>query len=89
MGLSGAFADRELDLLPQDRIYAGTQTHSTLPDSVMNYDEMIPENFNPDLGEKGEWLRVEHNCSPHPLDVMAIHALYQTLDYTRVGGGDD
>ena len=59
--------------------------HSTIPDSVMNYNEEIPENFNPNFvdskGNKtGIWLRQEPDCFPHPIDVMAIYALYQTVD---------
>ncbi len=49
------------------------QAHPTIPDSVMNYDNSsgeiayrLPANFN------------EPDCSPHPFDVMAIFALYQS-----------
>ena len=40
-------------------------SHSTVADSVMNYD-----------GRVGTY---EPDCSPHPLDIMAIYALYQTV----------
>ena len=39
--------------------------HSMVLESVMNYD--------------GETEVPEPDCSPHPLDIMAIYALYQTL----------
>ena len=38
-------------------------SHPAVTDSVMNYD-----------GRKDE-----PDCSPHPLDIMAIYALYQTV----------
>ena len=55
--------------------------HPQVPDSVMNYDyiavaenpSMAPEergDFDPDFRER--------DCGPHPLDLMAIYALYQT-----------
>ncbi len=50
------------------------QAHPTIPDSVMNYDNrrgeikyLLPGNFN------------EPDCSPHPFDIMAIYALYQSV----------
>ena len=46
--------------------------HSALKDSVMNYNGSTPlPGFRPSFREP--------DCSPHPLDIMAIHALYQTL----------
>ena len=41
--------------------------HPSIPDSVMNYDSEVPQISN------------EPDCSPHPFDIMAIEALYQTL----------
>ena len=46
--------------------------HPTIPDSVMNYDSkvsraIVPQGFG------------EPDCSPHPFDIMAIEALYQTV----------
>ena len=52
-----------------------TMAHPTLPDSVMNYDWEVSENVY-----GGSWIRDEPDCSPHPLDIMAIQALYQTID---------
>ena len=40
-------------------------SHPTVPDSVMNY--------NSDLGLS------EPDCWPYPLDIMAVHALYQKV----------
>ena len=47
-------------------------SHPTIPDAVMNYDTsvsqaIVPEGFN------------EPDCSPHPLDILAINALYQKI----------
>ena len=52
--------------------------HPAIPDAVMNYDKNARENYPP---QSAEWSRVndEPNCSPHPFDVMAIEALYQTI----------
>ena len=49
--------------------------HSTIQDSVMNYDAGIPENRLPD-----GTIREEKDCAPHPFDIMAIYALYQGVD---------
>ena len=38
--------------------------HPSVPDAVMNYDE---------IGD-------EPDCSPHPFDIMAIEALYQSVE---------
>ncbi|MCY3602064.1 MAG: fibronectin type III domain-containing protein, partial [Chloroflexi bacterium] len=40
-------------------------SHPTIPSSVVNYNSEVGATKEPD-------------CYPHPLDVMAIHALYQT-----------
>ena len=42
--------------------------HPSIPGAVMNYDTMIAE-----VGD-------EPDCSPHPFDIMAMWALYQTVD---------
>ena len=42
--------------------------HPTIPDSVTNYDGEVAQ-----IGD-------EHDCSPHPFDVMALEALYQTVN---------
>lgn len=41
-------------------------SHSNIRLSVMNYDSRV-------VGPRGE-----PDCFPHPMDVLAIHALYQT-----------
>lgn len=61
------------------------RAHPSIPDTVMNYDEKIPENYNPNfvnsMGDKvGKWLRYESNCSPHPFDILAMYALYQHVE---------
>ncbi len=42
--------------------------HPTVPDAVMNYDDEVSQ------------ITYEPDCAPHPFDIMAIHALYQTVD---------
>ena len=54
--------------------------HPTIPDSIMNYDKRSLHLYEPSIEI---WLRHEPDCSPHPLDVMAIYALYGTV--TKVG----
>ena len=39
-------------------------SHPTIPDSVLNY---------------SKYTKVEPDCSPHPLDVMVVFALYQNV----------
>ena len=41
--------------------------HALIPDSVMNYDHDIDQ------------IPDEPECSPHPFDIMALEALYQTV----------
>ena len=43
--------------------------HPSIPDAVMNYDDKVA------LLMGG----TEPDCSPHPFDIMAIEALYQTI----------
>ncbi len=41
----------------------------------MNYDYVVPEDW-------AKWAPSplnEPDCSPHPFDVMAVYALYQTV----------
>ena len=46
--------------------------HPSIPDSVMNYNSKVSRAIVPqDFGEP--------DCSPHPFDIMAIEALYQTV----------
>ena len=74
--LSGFFSDESIEEELAERLYP--RAHPTIPDSVMNYDyevelydpvpaEMIPQRYEPD-------------CSPHQLDLMALHILYQTVN---------
>ena len=50
--------------------------HAIAADTVMNYDYEAPQNHDP----MGNRVRAEPDCAPHPLDLLAIHALYQTVD---------
>ena len=64
----------KLNLVPEELKLEGVKaytdeeiykaSHPSTPDSVMNYDWRAGVN--------------EPDCSPYPLDVMAIYALYQT-----------
>ena len=47
-------------------------SHPTIPDSVLNYDKLDKIRYPID----SEFA--EPDCSPHPFDIMAIYALYQT-----------
>ncbi len=40
--------------------------HPEIPDFIMNHNGIVGVN--------------EPDCSPHPFDIMAIYALYQTVD---------
>ncbi len=52
-----------------------SKQHPTIADSAVNYDNMvIPDNSK--SGFKSDFT--EPDCSPHPFDVMAVFALYQT-----------
>ena len=53
--------------------------HPTIPDSALNY------NYEASLPGGGVVLE-EHDCSPHPFDVTAIHALYQTAPIVSISG---
>ena len=44
------------------------RAHPSVPDAVMNYDDKI------------RGASKEPDCSPHPFDIFAIWALYQTVD---------
>ena len=47
--------------------------HPTIPDAVMNYDNA--QRIRHPVGASFS----EPDCSPHPFDIMAIYALYQTV----------
>ena len=49
-------------------------SHPTIADSVLNYDRRVRDQLHRITAGFSEL-----NCSPYPLDIMAIHALYQTL----------
>ena len=47
----------------------------TICDSVMNYDgELWMNPYDDDTA-----IRDEPDCSPHPFDIMALHALYRAV----------
>ncbi len=46
----------------------GIAEHPQFADTVMNYDNVLPD----------ERRQKEPDCSPHPIDIMAVYALYQT-----------
>ena len=52
-------------------------SHPTIPESVMNYDDKVSENQNP---VTGDFIRAEPDCAAYPFDLMALHALYQTVE---------
>ena len=62
-------------------VYVGS--HPTIPDTVMNYDHESLFIYDPSRPVNERWIRPgpdrEPDCSPHPFDIMAIHALYQTV----------
>ena len=52
----------------------------------MNYDRESLFLYDPSLTDDPatrdvdeRWIRGEPDCSPHPFDIMAIYALYQTV----------
>ena len=88
LGMSGfEWTDFIRGSYPSDPIYHAA--HPAVPDTVMNYDHKVPENHDPDVLVNNGWLRFEfnYNCSPNPLDLLALWALYQSV--TGGGGGDD
>ncbi len=59
--------------------------HPSISGSTMNYDDYdlkIPSLFRPATME----LPAEPDCSPHPFDVMAINALYQSAPRAVIEG---
>ena len=54
--------------------------HPDIPDAVLNYDKEVDENYRiNEISGVRERYRWEADCSPHPFDILAIYALYQTL----------
>ena len=70
LGISGF---RRLALTSKRQSYE--MSHPTVYDSVMNYDNELWAN----RASNGVVIRDEPDCSPHPFDIMAIFALYQTI----------
>ena len=66
--------------------------HATIPDAAMNYDKESRHLYdpggvdNPGTDPDERWTRYEPDCSPHPFDVMAVFALYQTVPVVSVTG---
>ena len=74
LGLSGFSV---LNLTTERALYE--MAHLTIADAVLNYDENVRQNrMNNDL--KMPQNRWEPDCSPHPFDIMALYALYQTVN---------
>ena len=68
LGLSGfEYADLIKGIVGRDNVYHAA--HPAVPDAVMNYDNKVPENDD----------RQEPDCTSHPMGVMAVFALYQTV----------
>ncbi len=66
------------DFILRQRYHAA---HPTIPGSVMNYD--IPGDIrHPSVSDDF----AEPDCSPHPFDVMAMFALYQSVPKLTVTG---
>ena len=51
------------------------EAHPSIADTIMNHDDEVGPSYKFPEGEDWE----EPDCSPHPLDIMAIWALYQTV----------
>ena len=71
---SGDWFQKDLD---PNTVEAYLEDHPPLVDSVMNYDQDSKALLV--VYETIEKFR-EPDCSPHPMDIMAIFALYQTFD---------
>ena len=77
LGISGFNYEELTDVTtkPGDPLQSRKSAHPTVPDSVMNYDEDVHTYFK----EAGDNTFREHDCAPHPLDILAINALYQNI----------
>ena len=74
LGLSGYQLSEVLEDLATNKEEASyVMSHPTIPDSTMNYDSRVRRN------QISGMIRHEPDCSPHPFDLMALHALYQTV----------
>ena len=52
--------------------------HPDIPDAVLNYDDEVDENYGRGGLATNQYHR-EPDCSPHPFDILALYALYQTV----------
>ena len=76
-GLSGL----NEDVIDTDNTRAHFEmSHPTLPESVLNYDSQVPHFWSNGIAGSGTRVGWEPDCSPHPFDIMALYALYQTVD---------
>ncbi len=67
-----------VDSLSEERAYY--MAHPDIPDTVLNYDSEVDENYRINkMSGVRERYRWEADCSPHPFDILAIYALYQTV----------
>ena len=66
LGLSNSAAP--LDYLTLTGAAGYVISHPTIHDSVLNYDKYVRGGIE------------EADCSPHPFDILAIYALYQSED---------
>ena len=71
LGLSG-FSFDDL-ILHREPLYE--TSHSTVPDLVMNYDREVFRFYPPAMNSGF----MEHDCAPHPFDLMDLFALYQNV----------
>ena len=77
IGLSGL----NLDVLDTDDARGHFEmSHPTLPESVLNYDDQIPHFWDQGIVGMDRQVSWEPDCSPHPFDLMALNALYQTVN---------
>ena len=74
LGLSGYQLRKVIeDLTTSQQEASYVMSHPTIPDSTMNYDSRVRRNHVSGI------VRFEPDCSPHPFDLMALYALYQTV----------
>ena len=67
------------EFFQSERLKDYIENHPPLVDSVMNYNKVIDSLLLTAPGiEKKDFD--EPDCSPHPMDIMAIYVLYQTVD---------
>ena len=70
-------AGRKVLGIKTDRKTAYETAHPTIPDSILNYDPYMDQGVrNPIFQADTDG---EPDCSPHPLDILAIYAIYQKV----------